>query len=206
MHLKRRAILTMVLAWRDATELTDPPPRRGHQVAPLQAVALLLIEILARATPGLAQEEKAPSTDVHEHVAATAPLLTPTKEASGTAWLPPATPMYGVHQPWRGWDLRVAAGSCSSRHSPNLAIGTGPGAPTVDKSQLSTGACSWHDGTSAVDASVSGRCSAQSRGRSPVAVLSVKAMRNGRAANSRRMSGFALFLLTIKRGPEHRAE
>jgi hypothetical protein len=45
---------------------------------------------------------------VHEHVAVTAPALTPARETSGTAWLPDATPMYGVHQPWRGWDLRVA--------------------------------------------------------------------------------------------------
>jgi hypothetical protein len=44
--------------------------------------------------------------DVHQHVDVTAPLLTPTKESSGTGWLPAATPMYGAHRPWRGWDLR----------------------------------------------------------------------------------------------------
>ena len=53
------------------------------------------------------QSQPTPSTDVHEHVAVTAPLLTPTREASGTAWLPSVTPMYGVHRPWRGWDVRV---------------------------------------------------------------------------------------------------
>lgn len=72
----------------------------------LQIVALLAV-ILARSTAGLAQEQK-PPPDVHEHVAVTAPLLTPTKEASGTAWLPEVTPMYGVHRPWRGWDIRLA--------------------------------------------------------------------------------------------------
>ena len=45
--------------------------------------------------------------DLHEHVAVTAPALTPTRETSGTAWIPVATPMYGVHRPWRGWDLRL---------------------------------------------------------------------------------------------------
>ena len=79
-----------------------------HQAGPLQTVGLLVAVILARATPIWAQEQKAPAMGVHEHVSVTAPLLTPTKEASGTAWLPLATPMYGVHQPWRGWDLRVA--------------------------------------------------------------------------------------------------
>lgn len=53
------------------------------------------------------QTQPAQPADVHEHVAVTAPLLTLTREASGTAWLPTATPMYGVHRPWRGWDLRL---------------------------------------------------------------------------------------------------
>ena len=64
--------------------------------------------ILASPTTGFPQESQPPPpTNVHEHVAVTAPLLTPTKEASGTAWLPEVTPMYGVHRPWRGWDLRL---------------------------------------------------------------------------------------------------
>jgi hypothetical protein len=57
---------------------------------------------------GIAQEpEPTRPSDVHQHVDVTAPLLTPTREASGTGWLPAATPMYGTHRPWRGWDLRV---------------------------------------------------------------------------------------------------
>jgi hypothetical protein len=40
-------------------------------------------------------------------VAVTAPALAPTREASGTAWLPEATPMYGMHRPWRGSDIRL---------------------------------------------------------------------------------------------------
>ena len=44
---------------------------------------------------------------MHEHVAVTAPLLISTRDAPGTAWLPPVTPMYGVHRPWHGWDVRL---------------------------------------------------------------------------------------------------
>ncbi len=56
---------------------------------------------------GLAQEVQQTPTDAHEHISVTAPLLTPTKETSGTGWLPSVTPMYGVHRPWRGWDVRL---------------------------------------------------------------------------------------------------
>ncbi|MEQ1870917.1 MAG: hypothetical protein ABL961_12940 [Vicinamibacterales bacterium] len=62
----------------------------------------------ARPMIGLAQQPQAtPPPDVHEHVSVTAQLLTPTRETSGTAWLPQATPMYGVHRPWHGSDLRL---------------------------------------------------------------------------------------------------
>lgn len=48
-----------------------------------------------------------PPPPIHEHVDVQAQLLTPTREASGTGWVPQSTPMYGVHRPWRGWDLRL---------------------------------------------------------------------------------------------------
>ena len=64
--------------------------------------------VLVLPLTGSAQEpQPTPPADVHEHVSVTAQLLTPTRETSGTAWLPQTTPMYGVHQPWRGWDLRL---------------------------------------------------------------------------------------------------
>jgi hypothetical protein len=57
---------------------------------------------------GFAQQtQPTPQPTIHDHVAVTAPLLTPTQEISGTAWQPVVTPMYGVHRPWRGWDLRI---------------------------------------------------------------------------------------------------
>lgn len=65
--------------------------------------ALLVLPMIA-----YAQEPKPePPTEVHEHVVVDGAMLTPTRETSGTAWIPSATPMYGVHRPWRGWDVRV---------------------------------------------------------------------------------------------------
>jgi hypothetical protein len=80
--------------------------RLVNDCAPGQ-LSIALCVILIAPLPGAAQERQPPRTDVHEHVAVTAPLLTPTNESSGTSWLPMATPMYGIHQPWREWDLRV---------------------------------------------------------------------------------------------------
>ena len=77
---------------------------RGPQIV----VLLLFAAVLARPTVGFAQEPPSkPSPSAHETVAVTAPFLTPPRDTSGTAWLPRATPMYGVHRPWRGWDIRV---------------------------------------------------------------------------------------------------
>jgi hypothetical protein len=72
----------------------------------LFATILILIGAVAMTTAS-AQQPEQPRIDVHEHVGVTAPLLTPTKETTGTAWMPAVTPMYGVHRPWRGWDLRL---------------------------------------------------------------------------------------------------
>ena len=69
------------------------------------SAAIAICLILAR--QGAIAQEPQPRPDVHEHVAVSAPLLTPTNESSGTSWLPQTTPMYGIHQPWRGWDLRL---------------------------------------------------------------------------------------------------
>jgi hypothetical protein len=53
------------------------------------------------------QTPPTPPADVHEHVGVAAPLLTPTREASGTSWLPEASPMFGAHRPWGSWDVRL---------------------------------------------------------------------------------------------------
>jgi hypothetical protein len=65
--------------------------------------------LIACTTTVSAQEPtQTPPTEVHEHVVVDGDMLTPTRETSGTAWVPSATPMYGVHRPWRGWDVRVS--------------------------------------------------------------------------------------------------
>ena len=76
-----------------------------HAVFSRLTVCIGSLLLLFSATPR-AQEPQPPPV-VHEHVAVTAPRLTPTRDASGTGWLPDATPMYGVHREWNGWELRL---------------------------------------------------------------------------------------------------
>ena len=68
---------------------------------------VVIAAIVALPTTASAQQAEPAPIDLHEHVGVTAPLLTPTKETSGTAWMPQVTPMYGIHRPWRGWDVRL---------------------------------------------------------------------------------------------------
>jgi hypothetical protein len=82
------------------------PSRAAHRSS--RVIVRVLAAALLWPTLGGAQEaEPRQPGEVHEHVLVPAALLTPTKETSGTAWLPAATPMYGAHRPWRGWDLRL---------------------------------------------------------------------------------------------------
>lgn len=69
----------------------------------------LLAALLLGAIPGAAIAQDAAPTpqDVHEHVVVDGVMLTPSRDGTGTAWVPATTPMYGVHRSWRGWDLRV---------------------------------------------------------------------------------------------------
>jgi hypothetical protein len=68
--------------------------------------AWVLSAQLVCAVAAFAQDPEQPPP-VHEHVDVPAALLMPSREASGTGWLPQSTPMYGLHQPWRGWDVRL---------------------------------------------------------------------------------------------------
>ena len=83
--------------------MRDSVPRRPWWATTTMAMVAVIVAMPAIS----AQEPQAARIDVHEHVGVTAPLLTPTKETSGTAWMPQVTPMYGIHHPWRGWDLRL---------------------------------------------------------------------------------------------------
>ena len=87
--------------------MTSHPSAQSYPLSRLITLAVCMAGLAWPATGRAQATQPTKPADVHEHVAVTAPLLTPTKEASGTAWLPEATPMYGVHRPWRGWDLRI---------------------------------------------------------------------------------------------------
>ena len=63
-------------------------------LATVLAVAALAVPANAQQPPG----EQKPSTDVHEHVAVTAPLLTPTKEASGRLTKKPGEFLKTTHE------------------------------------------------------------------------------------------------------------
>jgi hypothetical protein len=76
--------------------------RRGVRTA-------TLVALLCAPAGVVAQEPLAPpiKAEGHDHVDVEGTALTPSTETSGTAWLPRATPMYGVHREWHGWDLRL---------------------------------------------------------------------------------------------------
>jgi hypothetical protein len=76
---------------------------------PAALAAVICATLALTSARAWAQDPPPPprEADVHEHVEVAGTLLTPTTDVSGTAWLPRATPMYGAHRPWRGWDLRL---------------------------------------------------------------------------------------------------
>jgi hypothetical protein len=71
-------------------------------------VCVLFGALVLGVQPALAQhehddQEQPPATGAHVHETATQTALP--SEASGTAWLPNVTPMYGFHRQARKWDL-----------------------------------------------------------------------------------------------------
>jgi hypothetical protein len=83
----------------------------GHRrsiASRLVHAAGILLGHAAVLVAGQAPTTPTPPRAEPEHVEVSETLLTPTTEGpSGTAWLPRATPMYGVHRSWHGWDLRL---------------------------------------------------------------------------------------------------
>ena len=92
-----------------------------------EAVMLTVMGLLAWPTITVAQDERpAPPTEMHEHVEVAALLLTPAREATGTSWLPDVAPMYGIHRPWHGWDVRLdGAAFVQALYEPNERHRTG---------------------------------------------------------------------------------
>ena len=79
---------------------------RMVKAVPCKFAACIGCGLLLFSGPLRAQEPQ-PSREVQELVTVTAPLLTPTRDASGTGWLPDATPTYGIHREWNGWEVRL---------------------------------------------------------------------------------------------------
>jgi hypothetical protein len=90
-HIVPRLIGALVVTFgmaQAALAQTQPPPAPPHE----------------HPAPAPAPAPDAAAAPQHEHQAGAATLF-PTREASGTAWLPDATPMYGFHYKMRGWDV-----------------------------------------------------------------------------------------------------
>jgi hypothetical protein len=94
-----------------------------------EVVLLTLLGFVTWPTVTFSQDARpAPnqSPELHEHVEVAALLLTPAREATGTSWLPDAAPMYRIHRPWRGWDVRIdGAASVQALYEPNERHRTG---------------------------------------------------------------------------------
>jgi hypothetical protein len=71
---------------------------------------IVVLIAFAGALPAFAQESpEATKPLVHQHNAGDATSdLFPSREGSGTTWLPDDTPMNGVEFSWRGWRLMGA--------------------------------------------------------------------------------------------------
>ena len=69
---------------------------------------LMTVCMLAVSGAAFGQEQSpAQPPPVHSHASDAIATIFPTREASGTAWLPSLTPMSGVHGRARGWELML---------------------------------------------------------------------------------------------------
>lgn len=64
--------------------------------------------VAASSTSAFGQDtEPRPAQAQHQHPVENSMALFTPREASGTAWLPDETPMYGIARRWRGWDVML---------------------------------------------------------------------------------------------------
>lgn len=66
--------------------------------------AVVFVSLAAVGTAAAQTQGAAPA---HDHSAPAAATLFPAREASGTSWLPDATPMYGFHRQARMWEVML---------------------------------------------------------------------------------------------------
>jgi hypothetical protein len=70
--------------------------------------SLVAISVLAAATPAFARQAAQAAPSQHHHATEpSATALFPPREASGTAWVPDETPMFGAERAWRGWTVML---------------------------------------------------------------------------------------------------
>ena len=63
--------------------------------------------LLLASDPALAQTAQSPAQQHHHPAGDAVHALFPSREASGTAWLPDETPMFGSQRMWRGWEFML---------------------------------------------------------------------------------------------------
>jgi hypothetical protein len=132
-------------------------------------ILMVIATLVAVPTSVVAQEPQHRRIDVHEHVGVTARLLTPTTDASGTAWIPQVTPMYGIHRPWRGWDVRLnGVVFVQVLHEPRDRHRTG-GSGRQQMGSINWGS-SWPGEMPMAGVLAFEQCSARNHGRFPAAV------------------------------------
>jgi hypothetical protein len=76
----------------------------------LQTLAAVAIAVVCLPSSAFAQHPQPTTTPSAQHQHRTkeeAVDLFPVREASGTAWLPDETPMYGLARTWRGWQVML---------------------------------------------------------------------------------------------------
>jgi hypothetical protein len=80
-------------------------------ISALRLVSLLAVALTASSAPAVAQhahDDASVPSGQHQHgAAAPGTDLFPSLEASGTAWLPDETPMYGIPRTLGGWDVML---------------------------------------------------------------------------------------------------
>src|SRR5687767_9486867 len=80
-----------------------------HRFLALVILTATRLPVSAQTVPATVsheQHEQAPASG-HEHAASDLTALFPTRDASGTSWSPPLTPMAGAMRDWRGWSVMV---------------------------------------------------------------------------------------------------